>query len=293
METVIRTEELTKRYGSKLAVFKVSLHIRKGDIYGLIGKNGAGKTTLMKMILGLTRPTSGSIVLPDEKRKPGMKIGSLIETPGLYKNETALENMRRFAILAPTTEERMKELLEMVGLGDVGNKKAGAFSLGMRQRLGIAVALLGDPEVLILDEPVNGLDPAGIREVRDLILRLNRQGVTILISSHLLDELGKVANCFGIMDNGLLVEEITAEELEEKCKKDLQITVDRTEDACQILRKEWPEIQMVKTDGKIEISSGLNAWEVNRVLVLAGIRVYEMKNGKRNFEDYYFERVGF
>ena len=199
MDYIIQTDSLTKSFGNKAAVDKVSLHVGKGEIYGLIGKNGAGKTTLMKLLLGLSNPNSGEIKLygGSDLNKARRTIGSLIEEPALYKNETALENLRRFAILVPTPDEDLQKLLELVGLGNVGNKKAGRFSLGMRQRLGLAIALLGNPDIMILDEPINGLDPAGIKEIRDIILELNQKGVTFLISSHLLDELG---SCFPIWE---------------------------------------------------------------------------------------------
>jgi len=291
METIIRTENLTKRYGKKFAVQNASLHVGRGEIYGLIGKNGAGKTTLMKMLLGMTAPTSGDIELLEGEKDARAKIGSLIETPGLYKNETALENMRRFALLSPTPDWKIREILDLVGLADTGRKKAGAFSLGMRQRLGIAVALLGDPEIMILDEPINGLDPAGIREVRDLILYLNRLGVTFVISSHLLDELGRIATCYGIMDNGRLIEEISVEKLKEKCLQELQVRVDRPGDAYEILKKVYPELPMQKRGKQLEISHAADPSIVSYVLARAGIRVYGIENSRKNFEDYYFERV--
>ncbi|MDE7379591.1 MAG: ATP-binding cassette domain-containing protein, partial [Clostridia bacterium] len=201
-EYIIETKNISKQYKSQFAVNNVSIHVKRGDIYGLIGKNGAGKTTLMKLLLGLANPTNGEVVLfgdtkLEEARK---KIGSLIEDPGLYKNCTAYENMLRFSILYGADKGEIAGLLNLVGLGDTGNKKAGAFSLGMKQRLGIAIALLAHPEVLILDEPINGLDPAGIKEIRDLILQLNKErGVTFILSSHLLDELAKVVTCYGII----------------------------------------------------------------------------------------------
>ena len=218
MEYLIETKNLTKRFGAQKAVDDVSMHVRRGEIYGLIGKNGAGKTTLMRMLLGMSAPNSGEIRLfdsdkPNEARRG---IGSLIEEPALYKNHTAFENLKRFAILVPTPDDELHELLKLVGLENTGRKKAGQFSLGMKQRLGIAIAMLGKPELLILDEPINGLDPAGIKEIRDLILRLNARGITFMISSHLLDELGKIATQFGIMANGSLVEEISSEKLAEK-----------------------------------------------------------------------------
>lgn len=238
METVLRTQSLTKRFREKVAVNKVNITIERGDIYGFIGKNGAGKTTTMKLILGLNFPDEGKIEYfggtPPEKAC--RKIGSLIEAPGLYKNCTAYENMKRFSILSGGTDKEIKDRLRLVGLGNTGNKKAGEFSLGMRQRLGIAIAQLGDPEFLILDEPINGLDPEGIREIRDVIASLNRErGVTFLISSHLLDELAKVVTKYGILSGGVLQEEITAKQLEERCRSGLKITVDNIAKALSVL----------------------------------------------------------
>ena len=216
MEYVIETSGLVKRYGLKKAVNNVSIHVKKGDIYGLIGKNGAGKTTLMKLLLGLTFANRGEMKLfgSDLLNKERSKIGALIEAPGLYTGDTAYGNLKRFGILTDSTEEEIFDILKLVGLDNVGKKKVKAFSLGMKQRLGIGIALLGSPELLILDEPVNGLDPQGIKEVRDTLLKLNEKGVTVLISSHLLDELGKIATKFGIMRDGELVDEISAEEIE-------------------------------------------------------------------------------
>ena len=210
MEIVLKTENLTKRFREKVAVNRVNMTIARGDIYGFIGKNGAGKTTTMKLVLGLTFPDEGKIELfggenPERARK---KIGSLIEAPGVYKNCTAYENMKRFAILSGTTDRDIRECLRLVGLTNAGNKKAAEFSLGMRQRLGIAVALLGAPQFLVLDEPVNGLDPEGIKEIRDVILRLNRErGVTFLDAAKALSVLeGRLKKSdIGVAGNSLLL----------------------------------------------------------------------------------------
>ena len=295
MEYIIETKNLFKRYGAKTAVNNVSLHVKKGEIYGLIGKNGAGKTTLMKLLLGLANPNSGEISLfgsnmPNEKR---CKIGSLIEEPALYKGETALENLRRFAILVPTPEEELHRLLELVGLADVGDKKAGRFSLGMRQRLGLAIALLGDPEILILDEPINGLDPAGIKEIRDIILELNQKGVTFLISSHLLDELGRIATKFGIMTDGILAEEISAKELKEKCRAFLKVTVNDSQKAQQALLAWRSDLKTEVSGNEVHITSRVeDTSEIVITLVNAGVRVYEMRNESIELEDFFIERLG-
>ncbi len=296
MNYIIETKELYKHYGDKIAVNKMSLHIKKGDIYGLIGKNGAGKTSLMKLLLGLTSPNSGQIRLfdNDNLNEGRQKIGSLIEAPALYKNETAFENMKRFSILAGSNHnQEINHILQLVGLGDTGKKKCGSFSLGMRQRLGIAIALLGNPEILILDEPINGLDPAGIKEIRDIIVQLNKQGVTFLISSHLLDELGKIATNYGIVNNGQLVEEITAQKLQTKCRSSLVIATDDAKKAEMILKTADSSIQIESTDQWVMISSTVtDSSELNRILVHSGVRVYEMKNESIGFEDFFIERIG-
>lgn len=295
MEYVIETTAVSKIYGKKSAVNKVSMHVRRGDIYGLIGRNGAGKTTLMKLILGLVRANEGSIRLfgsnnLDEGRK---KVGSLVEIPGLYKDATAYENLYRFSLLFGTPQEEIQPLLEFVGLGDTGKKKVGAFSLGMKQRLGIAVALLGNPEILILDEPTNGLDPAGIKEIRDIIIELKNKGVTFVVSSHLLDELGKVATTYGIMNNGVLVEEISAEELRAKCRKSIKIVVDDVEKAKVVLTERHPEIHLETAEGSLKIFSDVDDLsEENKALVQADVRVYEIVTTNESFEEFFIEKVG-
>ncbi len=294
MDYVVQTNALVKKYGQKAAVDNMSVHVRKGDIYGLIGKNGAGKTSLMKLLLGLTIPNSGEIKLfgMSDLGKARKKIGSLIEAPALYKNETALENMKRFSYLAPTSRERMKELLELVGLGDVGKKKAGAFSLGMRQRLGIAIALMGDPELLVLDEPINGLDPAGIKEIRDLIVDMNSKGVTFMISSHLLDELGKIATNYGIVHEGV-IEEITAEELLSKCRVSLKIGASDPKKANELLHESFPQLETRVEGGMIHVLSEVSdPAQLNKLLVSSGIGVYELSSEGTGMEDFFIERLG-
>ena len=178
-KAILRTKQLSKQFGKQKALDRVTLAIPENSVYGLLGANGAGKSTLLKTMTGILTPTAGRLYFDGHvwSRKDLGKIGSLIEAPALYKNETAFENMKRFAILSPTSDAEIRKILQLVGLGNTGTKKAGAFSLGMRQRLGIAIALLGNPEVLILDEPINGLDPAGIKEIRDIIIELNRRGI--------------------------------------------------------------------------------------------------------------------
>lgn len=294
MEYLIETKNLSKRFGQKIAVDSVNVHLAKGEIYGLIGKNGAGKTTLMKLLLGLANPSEGEITMfgGENLNDCRKKIGSLVEVPGFYKNESAFENLKRFAIFSNASDEKINEILSFVGLADVGKKKAGSFSLGMKQRLGIAIALLGDPEILILDEPINGLDPTGIKEVRNIILELNKKGVTFMISSHLLDELSKIATTYGIVNNGKL-EEISAEELSEKCKSYIKLKVDDTEKAINVI-KEFDE----KIDGEVNgneikfINDNIFTAKLNKALVENGVSVFELKVEKVDFEDFFIEKVG-
>ena len=221
MNAVLKTSQLTKTYSSKQVVKELSMTIQQGDIYGFIGKNGAGKTTLIRMIAGLATPSSGSIELfgSSDLVKERAKIGTVIESPALFPNMTARENLITHCRIANVKDLRVvDETLELVGLSNTGKKKAKNFSLGMRQRLAIAIALIGDPEFLILDEPTNGLDPEGIKDIRAIFLNLNqKKHITVLISSHILSELSKFATRYGIIHNGSLIEEFTEEELWKRC----------------------------------------------------------------------------
>lgn len=296
MEYVLKTDGLTKSYGNKLAVNNVSINIKKGDIYGFIGKNGAGKTTTMRMVLGDAIPTSGSIELfggenPNSARH---RIGSLLETPNMYKNCTAFENLKRFSRLTGNTDAEILAILRFLGLGNTDGKKVGQFSLGMKQRLGIAAAMLGRPEFLILDEPVNGLDPAGIRDIRDMILRLNKEiGTTILVSSHLLDELAKIVTVYGIINNGVLVEEVSASELKERCSGQLSIAVDDTRKAIEIIRRITNNASMNVEDEKIILrSQSADSGAINKALVENGVTVFELNRQSGDLESYFLERTG-
>lgn len=295
MNYVIETKELTKQYGNKTVVNRMSVHVGKGEIYGLIGKNGAGKTSLMKLLLGLTTPSFGEIYLFGSSKLDSarQKVGSLIEAPALYKNETAFENMKRFSLLTSASDKEIREILTLVGLGNTGSKKAGEFSLGMRQRLGIGIALLGHPEILILDEPINGLDPAGIKEIRDVIVELNHKGVTFIISSHLLDELGKIATNYGIVSGGVLIEEISAKELKDKCRTSLKIATNDKGKSAEMLKRWKPDIKLEISESGVTVLSEIeDNSEVNFLLVNAGIKVYEIKNESVGFEDFFIERLG-
>lgn len=296
MEYVLETNHLTKKFGNKLALNDVNMHVERGEIYGFIGSNGAGKTTLMRLALGLALPSEGSINLfgmpaTDASRA---RIGSLIETPSIYKSYSAYENLKLFSILYNFDERNIENVLKMVGLSDTGNKSAGAFSLGMKQRLGIAIALLGNPEFLILDEPVNGLDPAGIKDVRDLILSLNREyGITFLISSHLLDELSKMVTKYGIINNGYLLEEISAEDLSHRCTNKLFITTQNIDGAINVLTGAFNGIILNVDNGRIVLSNYVeNAVDINRVLAENGILVSGLEVRAVGLEEYFVQRIG-
>lgn len=293
---VITTDNLTKVYGKKTVLDHVSMHVAQGDIYGFIGKNGAGKTTLMKLLLGMSQPTEGKIELfgSHQLNLGRAKIGALIEAPAFYQNCTAYENLQRFAILANAKGQDLHALLDFVGLGNVGKKKAGQFSLGMKQRLGIAIAMLGNPELLVLDEPINGLDPEGIKEIRDLLLRLNReQGVTILVSSHLLDELAKITTRYGIINNGRLVEETTATELMQNCQHKLQVLTDQPKQAEKIIKKMYPQVPLRVSESGVEvIAEDIDSAAINRALVLDGVNVRGLTAITDNMEDYFIQRMG-
>ncbi|MBS7401514.1 MAG: ABC transporter ATP-binding protein [Eubacteriales bacterium] len=293
---VIETSNLTKTYGSKTVLDHVNMHVAQGDIYGFIGKNGAGKTTLMKLLLGMSQPTQGTIRLfgATKLTQARHQIGSLIEEPALYKGCTAAENLRRFALLANADASEIDSILRFVGLGDVGKKKVGKFSLGMKQRLGIAIAMLGHPDMLILDEPINGLDPEGIKEIRDLLLRLNReQGVTILVSSHLLDELAKITTRYGIINQGRLVEEIAADELMKQCQQKLHIVTDQPAVAAKVIKKLAPKAKISANENSLDVAGEkLESSKVNTELVKAGINVESITFATDNMEDYFIQRMG-
>mgnify|MGYP002524642648 FL=1 len=296
MESILKTANIVKKYGNRTVLKNINMNINKGDIYGFIGKNGAGKTTFMRVVLSLTPKDSGEVIYYDNKsiNDIGLKVGSLIESPGLYKNASAYENMKRFSILYGADESKINEILNMVGLDNTGKRKAKDFSLGMRQRLGIAIALLGEPELLILDEPINGLDPEGIKEIRDVIVKLNKEkNITFLISSHLLDELSKIVTKYGIINNGELIEEISAKELNEKCKNRLIIEVNDTEQALSKLVNIIPKEDIKVNNNSIEINSHIKeSSNINKLLVESGIMVNAIYPNLDSLEEYFMKRIG-
>ena len=300
-EIILKTNKLTKQYKEQKANNNISMTIKKGDIYGLIGKNGAGKTTIIRMITGLAHKTSGSIELlgastDKELGKAREYVGSLIETPAFYGDMTAKQNLEVSRLVRNIAGKKcIDEVLKLVGLGSVGKKKFKDFSLGMKQRLGIANALLGNPRFLILDEPINGLDPMGIIEVRELLKKLNKEkDMTILISSHILPELEELATCYGIINNGELVEEISVKELSEKCKQYIELEVDDANRAVSILESELNITKYEVLEGnKINIYSDLNdVSKINSVLSRKGVLVERIGVKGENLEEYFIGKIG-
>lgn len=298
MEYVLKTESLSKVYGNHRAVNQVSMHVEKGAIYGFIGKNGAGKTTFMRMVAGLAAPAEGSMELFGSKdlEKQRIRIGGLIENPGVYAGMTAEENMevlrRQFGI---TERDAVKNLLEFVGLKDTGKKKVKNFSMGMKQRLGLAIALFRNPDFLILDEPINGLDPEGIIEIRELLLKLNRENnITILISSHILGELSKIATHYGIIRQGELIEEFDQKELEKRCRRCQKIVVDNVELAVNTLEEQLHISEFdVPEQNVVRIFENLSRKaEINRELVLGGVNIAESFLAGQDLEGYFMELLG-
>ena len=296
MEFILKTEGLTKIYSKTKVVNDVSICIRPGEIYGFVGKNGAGKTTFIRMVLGLASPSGGVISCFDGMplNLARKRTGSLVESPAFYPNMTARENIRLFCRMIGEDPAQADEILEKVGLADTGKKKAGNFSLGMKQRLGIGIALAGDPEFLILDEPVNGLDPTGIAEVRKLILELkNDHGKTIFISSHLISELEKIATRYGIIAKGRLVEEITAQELDEKCRNKTSIKADSPEKSAEIIKKLLStENVEISDDGMLLVGEKIkNIGEVTNELFKNGIAVNAISSSASTVEAYFIEKM--
>lgn len=299
MEYLLETNGLTKQYGRTKAVNAVNMHIKQGDIYGLIGRNGAGKTTILKMLGGLAAPTEGSFSLFGHRGKEVAemmhRIGTLIESPGLYPNLSAAENLKLKCIaMGVRDREAVPRLLECVGLANAGKKHAGKFSMGMKQRLGIAIALVGEPDVVMLDEPINGLDPQGIVEIRETIEKLNEeQGITFIVSSHILEELSKIATRYGIIHNGILLQEMSRKELLEKCGERIELKADDTAKACTVLEEMGiKEYQVVDKD-TIQIFERLDdSGEITVFLAKNNVKTLSIQIKNEALEDYYLNLTG-
>ena len=298
-EYLLCTRGLTKRFGHHNAVDHVDLHIQKGAIYGFIGRNGAGKTTCLKMISGLSTPTEGEIEIfgykGRELEQMRSRIGCLIEAPGLYENMTAYENLKTKCLFCGIHKKGyIEDILDTVGLSDTGKKQTKHFSLGMKQRLGIGLALVGEPDLLVLDEPINGLDPQGIAEVRETLHRLQQErNMTILISSHILEELSKIATDYGIIHDGTLLQELTKEELMRRCSERIEITLDIPERAIPVLDRLGFTQYQVTDKTHIQVYERLNeSAGLNMELTKAGIPVRGITITSEELESYYLNLTG-
>lgn len=299
MDYVLQTHQLTKHYKSFPALQNLTMNVPRGSIYGFVGKNGAGKTTLIRLICGLQEPSSSSFTLygtPNGSReiaKARRRMGAVVETPSIYLGMTAEENIKQqYLLLGLPSSDGIPELLKLVGLEHTGKKKAGNFSLGMRQRLGIAIALAGDPDFLVLDEPINGLDPQGIVEIRELILKLNRERqITVLISSHILDELSRLASHYGIIDGGRMVKELSVEELDAVCRKSIRVEVTDTAVLARVL-------DSMKLDYKIlsgttaDIFAKVSVTKLTLALAEKNCEVLSMQERDESLESYYISLIG-
>ncbi|MCP3029495.1 ABC transporter ATP-binding protein [Halobacillus sp. A5] len=299
-EYVLKTNDLSKKYKDNLAVSKVNLSIKQGDIYGFIGQNGAGKSTLIRLICGLAKPTNGSVELFGQSSESDLiqarkRIGTIIEGPALYPNMTAAENLEAHRLLKGIPgKDCVEKTLTLVGLQETRKKKAKNFSLGMKQRLGIAIALLGDPEFLILDEPINGLDPMGVVEIRGLLKKLNQEhGITILISSHILSELHLLATHYGIIHNGKLIEQLSLKELNKKCQQYLHIKVNAPNKAAAVIESHLKTKNFeVMPDGAIKLFDFLDApGEISQTLTSQNLIIEEFMPMGEDLESYFSTRV--
>ncbi|QNK40960.1 ABC transporter ATP-binding protein [Caproicibacter fermentans] len=300
-ETVFEARNLTKKYRHTLALDHINLSLQRGEIYGFIGENGAGKTTTIRLVTGLSFPTEGSISLfgklgEKELQMQRARIGCMVETPALYKNMTAEQNLEAQRIQRGIPDrECIGKTLKLVGLSDTGKKSVRHFSLGMRQRLGIAMALLNDPEFLILDEPINGLDPSGIVEIRELMKRLNRErGITLLVSSHILSELYQTATRYILLHKGRVLEELTQNELDEKCKRHIAIkTNDASKTAAALENALHTTNFHVMPDNTVRLYDHLNNMEdVARILAQAGLLVTGLSLAGDSLENYFLHKIG-
>lgn len=299
-DIVIETKHVGKNYGKFAAVSDLSIQVKKGDIYALVGQNGAGKTTLLKMVCGLTPLSSGELSLfgGNSGRSLGAarsRVGSMIETPGFFPYLSAKDNLEYYRIQRGCkNKSSVGETLKFVGLDRAGSKKFRSFSLGMKQRLGLALAVMGNPDLLVLDEPINGLDPMGIKEFRDVILKMNRERkTTVLISSHILGELSQIATTYGFIKDGRLVEHIAADDLKEKCRSYLRIDVDDAAKASEVLRGRLSCTAFQVKENTLQIEERLDTPEVFvKALVESGVSVTQVYRSGINLEQYFINLIG-
>ena len=299
MEYVLQTDSLTKKYRHFKALDQLTMNVPRGAIYGFVGKNGAGKTTLIRLVCGLQAPTSGGYTLYGRKNtdrdipKSRRRMGAVVETPSIYLDMTARDNLKQqYRILGLPTYDGMEDILKLVGLADTGKKIARHFSLGMRQRLGIAIALAGSPDFLILDEPVNGLDPQGIIEMRELILKLNREHqITFLISSHILDELSRLATHYGFIDRGQMVKEISAADLAKVCRKCIRLEVTNAGALARVLDGMEVEYRIV-SDREADVYGKVGVSRLTLALAEQNCEVLSMQERDESLESYYISLIG-
>lgn len=299
MEYILRTNSLCKNYKDFKALNELTMNVPKGSIYGFVGKNGAGKTTLIRLICGLQEPTDGEYYIygisskQKEIAKSRRKIGAVVETPATYLEMTAKDNLKlQYKIIGIKSFDSIPKLLKLVGLENEGNKKVKNFSLGMRQRLGIAIALAGNPDFLVLDEPINGLDPQGIIDVRQLILKLNREcGITVLISSHILDELSRFATYYGFIDNGRIVKEISASEIKGTRNKSYRLTVTDTKVLSYVLDKMELEYTILSKK-EAQIFGEIGVTELVFELAKQNCEVKSIHENSESLENYYINLLG-
>lgn len=299
MDNVLTTTALSKQYKHTKALDQLSMHVPRGAIYGFVGRNGSGKTTLIRLLCGLQAPTSGSFRLYDvENASAGIhlarrRLGAVIEAPSFYHHLSAADNLRQqYRILGLPRFADIPDLLRLVGLSDTGHKKAGNFSLGMKQRLGIAMALAGHPDFLVLDEPTNGLDPQGIIEIRELILRLNREeGITVLISSHILDELSRLATHYGIIDGGRMVKELSAAELDANCRKALRVRVSDIRALTRVLEARGVDYAVLD-DHSADIYAELSVSDLVHALDAENCALLSAETRDESLESYFISLVG-
>ena len=300
-EVILSTKNLTKKYSSTFAVNNINLEVKQGEIYGLVGKNGAGKTTLLRMITGQAFATEGGVTLFGETTPEGLsrgrrRIGSIIEIPSFYNNLTAEQNLEYYRLQRGIPGKNcVSEVLNEVGLNHAGKKKYKSFSLGMKQRLGLALALMNKPEVLLLDEPINGLDPFGIVEIRNLLLRLNQEkNITILISSHILSELSNFVTYYGFIDNGQLVKQISSEALSKECKRYLELKVDKVEVMTALLESKLGcTSYQVTPDYSIHLFDYMDQpSKISALAVNNGVGLYSILTKEINLENYFIQLVG-
>jgi ABC-2 type transport system ATP-binding protein len=300
MDYIVKTTGLTKKMKGKNLVSNINLHIHKGEIYGFLGQNGAGKTTIMKMLTGITNPTNGEIELFGQRLTKSSKsvlkrVGSIIEYPILFEHLTAMENMKiHCEYLGYYDDKGIKQALDMVQLKGIEDKKVKEFSLGMKQRLGIARAIVTKPELIILDEPINGLDPIGIKDIRDLILILNKEyGITVLLSSHILGEMEQVVNRIGVIDNGRLLKEVTLDEIRNQQTDYIEILTTNVEEAVYLLENKLQITNMKIIHGNririYDLTHSQN--DISKMLILHDIGLEEIQKHTSSLEDFFYKQI--